>query len=102
MTEHENPQDIIARLWEGHRGVVVERLAMIHRGVDAVDRGEARSHQAVVEAHRASHNLAGALGSYGRPEGSAYARELMDLITDPASDPSHLRSLLEMIEGACA
>ncbi len=101
MTQREDPQDIIARLWEAHRDVVVERLATIRDGVDAVARGESRSHDAVTQAHRASHNLAGALGSYGRAEGSAHARELMDTITNPASDASELRSLLAKIEAAC-
>ncbi len=101
MMDHQDPDDIIARLWEGHRGVVAERLATIAVGIDAVVRGESRMHESVVQAHRASHNLAGALGSYGRPEGSVHARELMDAFTDPASDPSRLRALLNRVKEAC-
>lgn len=98
---HEDPHAIIARLWHDQRDVIENRLAAIDRGIEAIALGASHSHESVVEAHRAAHNLAGSLGSYGRSEGSAHARDLMAEITEPDADQTHLRSLLKKIEEAC-
>ncbi len=62
--------DIVARLWEQFRPLVAQRLQILQSYADgdgSVDREDAR---------QAAHNLAGALGSYGRPEGSEIARRI--------------------------
>jgi len=99
---HEDPLDIIARLWEAHRDVVVARIASIRAGIDAIRAGAAPADDAVQDAYRAAHNLAGALGSYGRAEGSVFARDMMTSIAEPGADPDALTTLLTRIEEACA
>ena len=62
--------EIVARLWEQFRPLVAQRLQLLQSYADgdgSVDREDAR---------QAAHNLAGALGSYGRPEGSEIARRI--------------------------
>jgi HPt (histidine-containing phosphotransfer) domain-containing protein len=62
--------DIVARLWEQFRPLVAQRLQLLQSYADgdgSVDREDAR---------QAAHNLAGALGSYGRPQGSEIARRI--------------------------
>jgi len=99
---HEDPLDIIARLWEAHREVVAARIVSIEAGIDAIRAGAGPSDDAVQDAYRAAHNLAGALGSYGRAEGSVLARDMMTSILEPGADPGTLRSLLTQIEAACS
>lgn len=59
---------ITAQLWERFRPLVAERVQVLRSWADG-DEGVPRE-----DAARAAHNLAGALGSYGRTEGSAVAR----------------------------
>ena len=98
---HEDPQAIIARLWENHRDVVVARLQALEVGIAAWEGGNSPSDDVVVVAYRAAHNLAGALGTYGRGEGSVAARELMDALRAPSTPPSDLRALLERVKRSC-
>ena len=99
---HEDPHAIIARLWANHLDVVHARLEDLERGIVARERGSSPSDDAVVAAHRAAHNLAGALGTYGRGEGSVAARELMDALRVPGTPPSELRALLERVKRSCS
>ncbi len=98
---HEEVGDIIARLWAAHYQVVLGRFASIEHGIDAIRAGAAPADAAVQVAHREAHNLAGALGSYGRPEGSVLARELMGALAEPGPDPESLSLLVSRIKEEC-
>lgn len=63
---------MIEELWARFRPLAVERVTTIEAYLDG------RSSRA--EALDAAHNLSGALGSYGRPDGSAAAREIEGLL----------------------
>ncbi len=83
--------DIVARLWEQFRPLVAQRLQLLQSYADgdgSVDREDAR---------QAAHNLAGALGSYGRPEGSEFARRIDVGLTAGGAEPmtvAHLAALV--------
>ncbi len=99
---NENVGDIIGRLWAANYPVVLGRIASIETGIAAIRTGALPTDEAVTVAYREAHNLAGALGSYGRPEGSVDARALMELLASDGPDPESLTALLTRIEEACA
>lgn len=63
-----DPTELVEQLWQQFRPLVDQRLQQI----DAVASGTGDPSVAA----RAAHNLAGALGSYGRTTASAIAREI--------------------------
>lgn len=71
----------IAALWVQFRPLVRSRVELIEEHL-AGGGGD------TVEVARAAHNLAGALGSYGRPEGSVVARRIEHALL--AGDPETL------------
>jgi HPt (histidine-containing phosphotransfer) domain-containing protein len=75
-----DPQVIIARLWERFRPLVDERLERLQTFADGGGGAE--------EARRAAHNLAGALGSYGKHEASAVAREIDHAFLEGTAEPA--------------
>lgn len=93
---------IIAALWERFRPTVAERLATIDAGVEALRSGAATADPRVREAHRAAHNLAGALGSYERPQGSVVARELMAVLDSARPDAETAAALAAQVREHCA
>ena len=99
---HEAISDIIARLWAEQYPVVLARFASIEHGIEAIRAGDSPADDAVQVAYREAHNLAGALGSYGRPEGSVLARELMGALATQGPDPESLSLLLCRIKEACS
>jgi len=60
----------VACLWERFQPLVAQRLGLL----EAFLNGDPRVPRE--EAQRAAHNLAGSLGSYGRPEGSELAQRI--------------------------
>jgi HPt (histidine-containing phosphotransfer) domain-containing protein len=69
----------VEALWERFRPLVSSRIEILERfaaGDDGVK---------VEDAVRAAHNLAGALGSYGRPEGSETARRIERVLRPEAT-----------------
>lgn len=99
---HDEIADMIARLWAAQYPVVLARFTSIEHGIDAIRAGASPTHEAVLVAYREAHNLAGALGSYGRPEGSVLARELMVALAAPGRDPESLSLLVSRIKEACS
>lgn len=99
---NEDVGDMIARLWAAQYPVVLGRFASIEHGIDAIRAGATPADEAVQVAYREAHNLAGALGSYGRPEGSVLARELMAALAEAGPDPDSLSMLVSGIKEACA
>ncbi|MGY1814790.1 Hpt domain-containing protein [Blastococcus sp. SYSU D00820] len=88
--------DAVARLWARFRPLVTERLSVIQ---DHLDGDPAVSREAAV---RAAHNLAGSLGSYGRPEGSVLARRIEEALggTGAPEDPAGLQALAARLRAA--
>lgn len=92
-------EDQIAALWSRFQGQMERRLETL----EAWHRGEVDHAAALVEAHQ----LAGSLGSFGRPAGSEAAAELESMIAshldepgaDPRSHPS-IAGLLDQIRGS--
>jgi HPt (histidine-containing phosphotransfer) domain-containing protein len=74
---------------------VAQRLDLIEAFLDGNPRVQRE------EAQRAAHNLAGSLGSYGRPEGSELARRIdLALSSDPTDGPadSDLQHLIRRLK----
>ena len=78
---------LMARIWLRYHDEALERVALVERAAAALARGCAD--RALLEAARsAAHRLAGALGVFGSPEGSACASRLEVLLSgdpDPAT-----------------
>ncbi len=70
MTSPAGFGDVTEALWRKFRPLIDERIATIERAIESQSPGDR------IEATRAAHSLAGALGSYGRDEASAVARDL--------------------------
>jgi HPt (histidine-containing phosphotransfer) domain-containing protein len=70
--------EIVARLWQQFHPLVVQRVELLQAHV-AGDPAAPRE-----EALRVAHDLAGSLGSYGRPEGSELARAIEAALRDGA------------------
>lgn len=88
-------QALIAELWARFAPVIEERLTAIESLVSTVESGQSPSADQITEARYASHNLAGSLGSYGKPVGSDVAREIQHLIDAHTFRAERLRPLLE-------
>lgn len=98
-------EELIARLWERFRPLAEHRIALIEAYVDG-GRGPLLSEvptpwggDARAQARQAAHDLVGALGSYGRPDGSRLARDveallLGDALADHVPDRGELDRLL--------
>ena len=83
----------ILEIWARGQERALQRADVILRAVAALRAGtldDAQRDEARGEAHR----LAGALGSFGMPEGSEHARALELALTD-APDPAHADDLGE-------
>jgi HPt (histidine-containing phosphotransfer) domain-containing protein len=65
----------IAAIWDRGRGRVLERVATIAAAVEAVRDGTL-DEEARAAAESDAHKLAGALGSFGMPDGTDHARVL--------------------------
>ncbi|MDT0164102.1 Hpt domain-containing protein [Actinotalea sp. AC32] len=86
-------EELIARLWEQFRPLAERRIGLIEAYVGGREvvllsevptpwGGDART-----QARQAAHDLVGALGSYGRPDGSRLARDVEHLLLgDAAAD----------------
>ncbi len=75
----------LGAIWARRRPQVLERVEEVERAVATLAAGAPDA--AVIEAGRAAaHRLAGSLGMFGSPEGSAVASELETLLA-PGADP---------------
>lgn len=93
-----DPAELVEQLWQQFQPLVHERV----RQIEAAARGTGD----VDAAARAAHNLAGALGSYGRTTASDAAREI-DLAFSRAEpgtrpDPRWLLSMVQRLKTALA
>ena len=82
----ETTQALIARLWDQFRPLARDRVEAIAEFVDRADADAPSRATATAQerARRAAHDLAGSLGSYGRPRGSELARAIETaVLADP-------------------
>jgi chemotaxis protein histidine kinase CheA len=74
----------IAALWRDAKPRALERVAVIEDAVEAL-RADALDAAAAAEATREAHKLAGALGTFGMPEGTTQARAIERALTGGAA-----------------
>lgn len=86
----------VEQLWRRFQPLAQSRVAELdaYAGVRAEGRDD---EDARARARAAAHALAGALGSYGRPEGSALAAEVEALLTLPGAEPGRLGELSDRL-----
>jgi DNA-binding response OmpR family regulator/HPt (histidine-containing phosphotransfer) domain-containing protein len=97
----------VAKVWELFKVHWQDQLSLLRQVSNQLATGDVD--QALVkQASIAAHRLVGALGTFGRPEGTEVARRIETLLTDVEPDPStalHLSNLIErlrqIIEGPC-
>jgi len=68
-------REMLAGIWERHKPEMDERLALLERASHVLGNRDLTP-QERSDAVYAAHKLAGALGTFGRAEGSAIARSL--------------------------
>jgi HPt (histidine-containing phosphotransfer) domain-containing protein len=73
----------LAALWQKNQPVMLERMAVLERAAAA---GAGLSPELRAEATAVAHKFAGTLGMFGRPEGTAIARELEVLLESGGTD----------------
>ena len=79
---------LLKRIWLRHHADALDRVACVERAAAALARGSA-DREELARARSAAHKLAGALGVFGSPEGSAYASRIESLLADdPDPDPA--------------
>ncbi len=85
-------------IWARRRPEVVARVALVEAAAAALAAGT--SEPAAVEAGRAAaHKLAGSLGMFGAPDGSAVASRLEDELR-PGADPTRIAELARALRAS--
>jgi HPt (histidine-containing phosphotransfer) domain-containing protein len=74
----------IAALWRDARPRALERVEVIERAAAALRRGDL-SAELEEDARRDAHKLAGALGTFGMPDGTTHARAIELLLEGGAT-----------------
>ena len=89
-------------LWKQNYGILLERLKLIRNASDQLGTGSLDC-QTRQDAEAAAHKLAGILGTFGLPQGSALASTIeTSLAPEKSVDGSQLRSWLEELEAIIA
>ncbi len=97
-TVNADAQARLGAIWTRRRPQVLERVEEVERAVATL--AAAAPDPAVLEAGRAAaHRLAGSLGMFGSPEGSAVASELETLLA-PGADPAGAVRLVARLRAA--
>jgi HPt (histidine-containing phosphotransfer) domain-containing protein len=86
-------QDALRGIWENHRGLVGERIALIERAVAALGAGQL-DRQLRGEALRAAHMLSGSLGTFGFAGASEAAGALEQELADPRIEQAPIMQAL--------
>ena len=68
-------REVLAGIWERHKPEMEERLAVLERASQVLDERDLTPKERS-DAVYAAHKLAGALGTFGRADGSEIARSL--------------------------
>lgn len=98
---------LIRSLWEQFRPLVESRIEAIEQYVAACspESGDTPAQQRRLEtlharAKDAAHNLAGALGSYGRPDGSTIAAEVNVALEHAVTEVDEVARLVQRLRAA--
>ena len=89
----------VEQLWQQFQPLAESRAAEVERYAELRRRGQ-DNEQVRSEARSCAHALAGALGSYGRAEGSALASEVETLLALPGAEPARLGELSTRLTAA--
>jgi HPt (histidine-containing phosphotransfer) domain-containing protein len=90
----EKMREMLAGIWEKHKPEMEERLAVLERTCRILGERELSAEERTAAVF-AAHKLAGALGTFGRTQGSDVARTLEHRMEGLNSLQSHLPELLE-------
>ncbi|MDO8212400.1 diguanylate cyclase [Conexibacter sp. CPCC 206217] len=97
--DHPQASSPLGRIWLRHRATIFRQVAVIEHAVLALRRGSVDGEQCA-RAVRASHKLAGSLGTLGFPQTTAAAIELERLLAQPAAlEPAQTQHAHELILG---
>jgi hypothetical protein len=83
---------LVSALWERKRPLMMQRLTVLDQAAEAAENGhlcDPLTHEALSEAHK----LAGSLGTFGFPTGTAIARELEVGLEFGTMSPVQMREL---------
>jgi DNA-binding response OmpR family regulator len=86
----------LKRAWEKFRTVTQERLAVL-RNLNQALTEERVGKTLIAEAQSSAHKLAGSLGGFGFPEGSAIARQIENLLVSNLTAPENIPRVREAI-----
>jgi DNA-binding response OmpR family regulator len=88
----------VAKVWELFKVHWQDQLSLLRQVSNQLATGDA-DRDLVKQANIAAHRLVGALGTFGRPEGTEVARRIETLLTDDVEpDPSTALQLSNLIE----
>jgi HPt (histidine-containing phosphotransfer) domain-containing protein len=103
-----NPQELetmLQALWKSNYSTLLERVKVLRDAQDKLAAG-ALDNQARKDAESAAHKLAGILGSFGLPQGSALASKIEAALAEEISlDAEHapeMKSWLDELEAIIA
>jgi diguanylate cyclase (GGDEF)-like protein len=97
-----NTQQAIAKVWERFKGRVAEQVGVLEQVAIHAKQGAIAS-KLWQQAQREAHTLAGALGTFGFPNGSQLARQIEQVLkaassrTLPDDDVEHLQQLVSLL-----
>lgn len=89
----------IARLWQGSRPVVLQRVAALQDTAAALAAGRLDADD-VPAARTAAHKLVGSLGTFGVAHGSELARLIEQELETARPDPARLADLAAQLRAA--
>jgi HPt (histidine-containing phosphotransfer) domain-containing protein len=90
-------REMLAGIWERHRPEMEQRLAVLTRASETLDERELTP-QERTDAVYAAHKLAGALGTFGRSEGSDIARSLERSLESGVSPRSEIKDAIGRLQ----
>jgi HPt (histidine-containing phosphotransfer) domain-containing protein len=93
---------MLAQIWRNNVATIIERIATIRLAQASLRQGILDSEQRE-QARAAAHKLAGVLGTFGVPLGSALARRVEVLLEiDRSADPQDAVTLAELLQELAA
>ena len=90
-------REMLAGVWERHKPEMEERLSVLARTSQALAERELTTEERT-EAIYAAHKLAGALGTFGRQEGSDIARSLERSLEVEATSRSEIKDAIARLQ----
>ncbi len=96
MIPKEKLQELLGRLWEEHRPEVLARVEKLASLASSVRDGTVNLEQRK-QARSAAHNLAGALGTFGRQQGTETARKLERILSGDDALEGHIETIEQAI-----